>query len=60
MSTQRRGSASRRPLSTTSVPPEQLDPSTDTFLGSRPQAFSRLGTISSAVNLARHLDRDGG
>jgi hypothetical protein len=33
--------------------PEQIDPSTGAFLGNYPQAFSHVGLISSAVNLAR-------
>jgi alpha,alpha-trehalase len=33
--------------------PEQIDPSTDAFLGNFPQAFSHVGLISSAVNLTR-------
>jgi hypothetical protein len=33
--------------------PEQIDPSTGSFLGNCPQAFSHVGLISSGVNLAR-------
>ncbi|WP_106399820.1 glycoside hydrolase family 15 protein [Actinocorallia populi] len=33
--------------------PEQIDPSTGTFMGNFPQAFSHIGVISSGVNLAR-------
>ncbi|MEV5894990.1 glycoside hydrolase family 15 protein [Nonomuraea fuscirosea] len=33
--------------------PEQIDPSTGTFMGNFPQAFSHIGIIVSGVNLAR-------
>jgi alpha,alpha-trehalase len=33
--------------------PEQIDPSTGTFLGNCPHAFSHVGLISSRVKLAR-------
>ncbi|MEV5493897.1 glycoside hydrolase family 15 protein [Nonomuraea fuscirosea] len=33
--------------------PEQIDPSTGTFIGNFPQAFSHIGIIASGVNLAR-------
>jgi GH15 family glucan-1,4-alpha-glucosidase len=33
--------------------PEQIDPSSGSFLGNFPQAFSHVGLISSAVNLTR-------
>ncbi|WP_049563411.1 glycoside hydrolase family 15 protein [Nonomuraea sp. SBT364] len=33
--------------------PEQIDPSTGTFMGNFPQAFSHIGVIASGVNLAR-------
>ncbi len=33
--------------------PEQIDPGTGDFLGNYPQAFSHVGVVSSAVNLAR-------
>jgi GH15 family glucan-1,4-alpha-glucosidase len=33
--------------------PEQIDPTTSTFLGNFPQAFSHVGLVSSGVNLAR-------
>jgi GH15 family glucan-1,4-alpha-glucosidase len=35
--------------------PEQIDPGTGAFLGNYPQAFSHVGLISSAVNLARSM-----
>ncbi|WFE26827.1 glycoside hydrolase family 15 protein [Solwaraspora sp. WMMD791] len=37
--------------------PEQIDPATGAFLGNFPQAFSHIGLISSAVNLARYGGR---
>lgn len=33
--------------------PEQIDPASGAFLGNFPQAFSHVGVISSAINLAR-------
>jgi GH15 family glucan-1,4-alpha-glucosidase len=39
--------------------PEEIDPSTGAFLGNYPQAFSHIGVISSAVNLARESERRG-
>jgi GH15 family glucan-1,4-alpha-glucosidase len=33
--------------------PEQIDPASGAFLGNHPQAFSHVGLISSAINLAR-------
>ena len=33
--------------------PEEIDPTTGTFLGNFPQAFSHVGVISSGMNLAR-------
>jgi GH15 family glucan-1,4-alpha-glucosidase len=33
--------------------PEQIDPSSGSFLGNYPQAFSHIGVISSGVNLSR-------
>ena len=36
--------------------PEQIDPGSGAFLGNFPQAFSHIGLISSAVNLARSGD----
>jgi GH15 family glucan-1,4-alpha-glucosidase len=33
--------------------PEQVDPSSGTFLGNYPQAFSHIGLISSGVQLGR-------
>jgi hypothetical protein len=35
--------------------PEQIEPSSGTFLGNYPQAFSHVGLISSGVNLARMM-----
>jgi GH15 family glucan-1,4-alpha-glucosidase len=39
--------------------PEQIDPSSGTFLGNYPQAFSHVGLISSGVNLARLMKLRG-
>lgn len=39
--------------------PEEIDPSTGAFLGNYPQAFSHIGVISSGVNLARLLRKEG-
>ena len=39
--------------------PEQIDPGSGAFLGNYPQAFSHLGLISSAVNLARATRKAG-
>ena len=33
--------------------PEQIDPSSGTFLGNYPQAFSHIGVIASGVGLER-------
>jgi len=38
--------------------PGQIDPSTGSFLGNYPQAFSHVGVISSGVNLARLLRKE--
>jgi alpha,alpha-trehalase len=35
--------------------PEQIDPGSGAFLGNYPQAFSHIGLISSAVNLAQDV-----
>ena len=35
--------------------PEQIDPTTGTFMGNFPQAFSHIGIIASGVTLARAL-----
>ncbi len=37
--------------------PEEIDPASGAFLGNYPQAFSHVGLISSAVNLARALGK---
>jgi pentatricopeptide repeat protein len=39
--------------------PEEIDPTTGSFLGNYPQAFSHIGVIASGVNLAR-ICRAGG
>lgn len=39
--------------STVGLLAEQIDPSTGTFMGNFPQAFSHIGIISSGVKLAR-------
>lgn len=39
--------------------PEEVDPSTGSFLGNYPQAFSHIGVISSGVNLARLSEKAG-
>lgn len=36
---------------------EQVDPTSGTFLGNHPQAFSHVGVISSGINLGRQLAR---
>lgn len=38
--------------------PEEIDPTTGSFLGNYPQAFSHIGVIASGVNLAR-ISRSG-
>jgi hypothetical protein len=38
--------------------PEQIDPGSGAFLGNYPQAFSHIGLISSAVNLARFMKKE--
>jgi GH15 family glucan-1,4-alpha-glucosidase len=40
--------------------PEQIDPVTGGFVGNFPQAFSHIGVISSAVNVARALGTSSG
>jgi GH15 family glucan-1,4-alpha-glucosidase len=37
--------------------PEQIDPSTGTFMGNFPQAFSHIGVIAAGVTLARATER---
>lgn len=37
--------------------PEQIDPTSGTFLGNYPQAFSHIGLISSGINLARLMQQ---
>ena len=39
--------------------PEEIDPTTGSFLGNYPQAFSHIGVIASGVNLARVLQAEG-
>ncbi len=39
--------------------PEEIDPPTGAFLGNYPQAFSHVGVVSSGMNLARELRRQG-
>jgi alpha,alpha-trehalase len=39
--------------------PEEIDPQNGEFLGNYPQAFSHVGVISSGVNLARLLQKQG-
>lgn len=36
--------------------PEEIDPTTGSFLGNYPQAFSHIGVIASGVNLERILE----
>ena len=40
--------------------PEQIDPTSGAFLGNFPQAFSHIGLISSAVNLAHPMNGRSG
>jgi GH15 family glucan-1,4-alpha-glucosidase len=40
--------------------PEQIDPSSGSFLGNFPQAFSHVGLISSAVNLTKLMKQPSG
>src|SRR5499425_2301533 len=40
--------------------PEQIDPSTGTFIGNFPQAFSHIGVIASGVTLERSTGATGG
>ena len=40
--------------------PEQIDPSTDAYLGNYPQAFSHVGVISSGFNLGRLMRKREG
>ncbi|HUF83434.1 MAG TPA: glycoside hydrolase family 15 protein [Acidimicrobiia bacterium] len=40
--------------------PEQIDPSTDAYLGNYPQAFSHVGLVSSGYNLSRAGGRERG
>jgi pentatricopeptide repeat protein len=37
--------------------PEEIDPTTGSFLGNYPQAFSHIGVIASGVNLARIINK---